>query len=257
MVVAISKSVWVEPYVFRIVSLAHGDDVPIPVLPSTISPLVGATIPAKFEPIAVPPKTPNLFCGVLLLPTLMFPLYPYNIAAPAAVVKPKSSLLTLKPRVGLAFQLPKLQLANTVIPEATFVLPDAWKVTPVPVPTPLTDRVAVGVEDPTPTFPLASTVKSDVPVEEATLNGFWLPDPCTLKVIVDDVALTPATIPLSRRIPVANVVAPVYRAENPLTPPDTAAPASAKPKVDVATQRVDVPVVCRSIPLLPIEFTAS
>jgi hypothetical protein len=35
---------------------------------------------------------------------------------------------------------------------------------------------------PIPMLPFASTVKSDVPVDDATLNGLTPDDPCTLKV---------------------------------------------------------------------------
>ena len=49
-------------------------------------------------------------------------------------------------------------------------------------------------------------VKSDVPVEEATLNGLVEGAPCTLKVKEDEVALIPVTIPLSIKVDVPRVV---------------------------------------------------
>ena len=82
-------------------------------------------------------------------------------------------------------------------------------------------------------------VKSDVPVEDATLNGLTPERPCTLKVTVDDVALIPATVPLSRRVEVPSVVAESQRVAKPVEPPVRD---EAIPRDYVATQRVDVPV---------------
>jgi hypothetical protein len=45
--------------------------------------------------------------------------------------------------------------------------------------------------------PLAATKKSEVPELEATLKGFKFPEPCTLKDTVEEVAFTPATVPLA------------------------------------------------------------
>ena len=69
-------------------------------------------------------------------------------------------------------------------------------------------RRSVGVVTPIPTFPLAKIVKSDTPVEEATLNGLSPVDValCTLSVKVEDVALIPSTVPLSIRVEVPTVV---------------------------------------------------
>ena len=55
---------------------------------------------------------------------------------------------------------------------------------PVTPRVPPTPKVYPGVVDPIPTFPLASTVKSVLPVEEATVNGLLDPLPCTKKVVV-------------------------------------------------------------------------
>ncbi len=76
----------------------------------------------------------------------------------------------------------------------------------------------------------------------ATLNiVLGLPDtPCTLNATVDDVAFTPATTPSSNIVPVAKVVLLKNLAKNPGAPPVTPPPEN--PSVDVATQRVDVPV---------------
>ena len=86
---------------------------------------------------------------------------------------------------------------------------------------PATTKRVPGVDDPIPTLPFWRIVKSEVPVEEATLNGLTPDEPCTLKVMVDDVALTPATTPLSIRRPVPSVVAESQRVTKPVVPPLT------------------------------------
>ena len=88
--------------------------------------------------------------------------------------------------------------------------------------------------------PVAETENIDAPVEEATLNGFCVPAPCTLKVIPVDVAPTPAKVPVSRRRPVASVDTEVQRARKSLVPPDRVPEI---PNDEVATQRVEVPDV--------------
>jgi len=116
----------------------------------------------------------------------------------------------------------------------------------------LTCRLVVGVDIPTPTFPLASTVNSDVPDEEATLNGLTAGAPCTLKEYDDDVALIPATIPLSSKVEVPNVVGVSHLVANPYSPPVTPAPIPpCIPRVEVATQRVEVPVDHSTWPTVP------
>ena len=62
-----------------------------------------------------------------------------------------------------------------------------------------------------PTFPLERIVKNGLPDEDATLNGFNTveEDDWMLKANVEEVALIPATVPLSKATPVARVVAPV------------------------------------------------
>ncbi len=77
-----------------------------------------------------------------------------------------------------------------------------------PVAPPETTKAVVGEEFPIPTFPFASTVKSEAPDDEATLNGLSADevDDCTLKVYDDDVALIPATVPLSISVEVPRVV---------------------------------------------------
>ena len=52
-----------------------------------------------------------------------------------------------------------------------------------------------------------SREKTLAPEEDATANGLAEPLPWTLKVTVDDVALIPATVPLSRSVDVPSVVA--------------------------------------------------
>jgi hypothetical protein len=71
---------------------------------------------------------------------------------------------------------------------------------------PVRESEADGVDVPIPTFPFWRIVKSDVPVEDATLNGSVPALPCTLNVYEEDVALIPNTVPLSIRVEVPSVV---------------------------------------------------
>ena len=135
-------------------------------------------------------------------------------------------------------------LVSTVCPDTVSAVAEAVAsvVCPVTPRVPATPRVYPGVVDPIPTLPLAKIVNIDTPVEEATLNGLRAVevDDCTLKANVDDVALIPATVPLSRSVDVPRVVAVNQRVANPRAPPDT--PEAVTPSVDVATHRVEVPV---------------
>lgn len=108
---------------------------------------------------------------------------------------------------------------------------------------------ADGVVEPIPILPFCRIVKSCVPVDDATENGLTPPRPCTLKVMVDEVALIPATVPLSTKVEVPRVVADSHRVAKPDWPPVIVEAES--PRVDVATQRVVVPVVCSTIPRVP------
>ena len=94
-----------------------------------------------------------------------------------------------------------------------------------------------GVDEEIPTLPLLMIERSEVPVDDATVNGLTPAVPCTLKVTVEDVALTPDTVPLSRKRPDDSAVAPVHRARKPGVPPER----DEIPRDEVATQRVDVP----------------
>jgi len=60
------------------------------------------------------------------------------------------------------------------------------------------------------TLPKAVTWNMEVELLEATLKGFRVPVPLTLKLTVEEVALTPATVPLSNKTP---VVRPVEEAQ--------------------------------------------
>ena len=98
-----------------------------------------------------------------------------------------------------------------------------------------------GTAVPIPTFPFANTLKYDVFDDDATLKiSFVEPDtPRTLNAIVDDVALTPATVPLSISVPMPRVVADNQRDRYPVVPPDSDA---VIPSDEVATHCVLVPV---------------
>ena len=61
------------------------------------------------------------------------------------------------------------------------------------------------------TLPKAETWNRLVPELEATVKGFKMPVPWTLKEIVEEVALTPANAPLSKIMELAVLDAPVAR----------------------------------------------
>ena len=118
---------------------------------------------------------------------------------------------------------------------------------------PTSERVDPGVEDPIPTFPLAKIVRNEVPDDDATLNGLVAGDPWTLKVKEEDVAFTPATVPLSWKSPVDNVVGDVHLASNPFTPPER----DEIPRDDVDVQIVEVPVERSTCPFVPLALVES
>ena len=103
--------------------------------------------------------------------------------------------------------------------------------------------------------PVCDTERSEVPVDDATLNGLTPAAPCTLKVTVDEVALIPATVPLSRSVEVPRVVVVNQRVAKPVCPPVT--PEEVTPSVDVATHLVVVPVVWSTIPRVPVALAES
>jgi hypothetical protein len=84
-------------------------------------------------------------------------------------------------------------------------------------------------------------VKNAAPDDEATLNGLRTvdDDDWMLNANVEEVALIPATVPLSMLTPEPRVVGDVQRVRRPVVPPDTEA---VIPSDEVATHRVDVPV---------------
>ena len=104
---------------------------------------------------------------------------------------------------------------------------------------PATWSLSDGEATPIPTFPLPSTVRSEVPVDEATLNGLTPAEPCTLNEKLDEVALIPATVPLSRSVDVPSVVSVNQRVAKPTAPPVNDAE---RPSDEVATHCVEVPV---------------
>lgn len=85
---------------------------------------------------------------------------------------------------------------------------------------PWTVRVAIGLEVPMPTLWLAVAVRMEIPVELDTLKMLLVePDvPWMLKVTVEEVALTPATVPLSMIKPWAKVLLPFHLERKPTLP---------------------------------------
>jgi hypothetical protein len=99
-------------------------------------------------------------------------------------------------------------------------------------------------------FPLASTERNEVPDDEATLKRPRLEVDVarTVKTNDDDVALIPATTPLSTRVDVPRVDAVIHREAYPNIPPDSD---EVIPRDDVAVHTVEVPVERRTIPRVP------
>lgn len=114
-----------------------------------------------------------------------------------------------------------------------------------------------GDDEPTPILPLAKIVRSPIPDDDATWNGltFCVDVACTLKTNDEDVALIPVTTPLSNSDEVPRVFVVNQRVAYPNVPPAT--PDAVTPRVDVATHFVDVPVVWRIIPAVPVELRVS
>ena len=76
---------------------------------------------------------------------------------------------------------------------------------------------------PIPTLWLALTLKTVMPEEEAMFSISLAPLlPCIFKVMVEEEALTPNTLPLSMSLPVVKEVGPFQMATKPVVPlPET------------------------------------
>ena len=98
--------------------------------------------------------------------------------------------------------------------------------------------------------PVVLILKSEAPEDDATLNGLRVEVPCTLKVYVEEVALIPSTVPLSKSEEVASAVGEIKRAMYPACPPVTPEPLLS-PSVEVATHSVEVPVDQSTCPRVP------
>jgi hypothetical protein len=90
-----------------------------------------------------------------------------------------------------------------------------------------------GLATPIPTFPAAVIFNIEVPVEEFTWKALLEPVPCTKKLTEEDVALTPATVPLSIITPFPKTVDPVQRATYPFVPVPVCREPPNKVEVDV------------------------
>src|SRR3989344_1081412 len=89
---------------------------------------------------------------------------------------------------------------------------------------PTTVKVFWGVVVLIPTRDRAVTLKMELVDEEETLKGSRVVVPWTLKLTADDVALTPATVALSFKMPVLTVLVPIQTVTNPFTPPSSVPP---------------------------------
>ena len=176
------------------------------------------TLPCRLAKIILPfepPDAPVPGFKIIFppLPPVIAPLPP--LPAVTVTVPPVPPLLILIPL------LPPLPATKVNGPPAP-PLPELFEPLPVvneiddpvetlPIPSPpittkagtvvvalalTTAKAAEGVELPIPTLPLAKTVNKDVPDDDETLNGLSVPVPLMLKLTVEEVALTPTTVPL-------------------------------------------------------------
>lgn len=124
-------------------------------------------------------------------------------------VRPFKLVMALPPtRVEVDIQevpVPVEERIKPLVPEAL----DVSKKAPVNLMFPATERSWAGEVVPIPTFPVWVMVKRFNPVADATAKGLRVPEPVTSKVVVELVALTPATVPLSIKMPMPVVEAPV------------------------------------------------
>ena len=136
------------------------------------------------------------------------------------VVEPVTVRVPFTPRVetGAVEPTPTLPPAVTVKMLPLVVVPMDTMGSVAVVVVAAMESSATGEEVPMPKLPLEETIISLIPVEEAMANGSRVPVPLMLKAIVEDVALIPATVPLSISTPVPKVEGPVHLARYPLVP---------------------------------------
>ena len=106
------------------------------------------------------------------------------------------------------------------------------------------------------TKPVLLIENKETPEDDATLKGLTPGAPCTLKVYKEEVAFTPSTAPLSKRVLVERVFAEINLATKPLIPPVTPLP-PVIPSEDVEIQRVLVPVESNTCPNVPVALAPS
>src|SRR3989344_834003 len=105
------------------------------------------------------------------------------------------------------FRLPKVSMVKRETPEEEATIKG---LTEPAVEVPCTTKVASGVVVPMPTRERLVTLNMEEPVEEEMLKGSKAALPWMLKLMVEEVAPMPATVPSSIKAPAAVVVAPVY-----------------------------------------------
>ena len=161
---------------------------------------------------AVPEATPKI--GVIKVGEVCrtlrpLPVLPVTYKAPPEVdwtVPAPSELIVVEPLAAMVNK-------EEPVSEATV---KTLRVGEVEVP--CTTKVALGVVEPMPTLWLAVTLKTETPVEEATLKISLVPAPWRLKVMEEDVALMPATVPLSLIKPWDKVLVPFQMETKPGLP---------------------------------------
>ena len=129
-----------------------------------------------------------------------------------------------------------------MLPE-TVSVPVACRLPKYPFPT--TVSALVGDVVPIPTFPLPSTVRSEAPVDEATVNGLMPEVPWTRNVEVEVVALMPDTVPLSRKRELMRAV-PFHFDRKPLDNPEVRAE-----KADAEARPSELVETADTAPLVP------
>lgn len=137
--------------------------------------------------------------------------------------------------VAMLKMLPEVPVASDT--EMTFLLASVPKSWPA---------VAVAML----TLPKAVTLKMEEALEEATLKGSKVVVPWILKDTAEEVALTPATVPLSSKAPVDKVEAPVQRATKPVVPVETIGVPLNKVEVEVQVGWPEA-LLMRKLPALP------
>ncbi len=184
----------------------------------------------------------KMFCEKILRKRrALVPITAVLVTSGTISLKDEVAAPTERPYDGVVDPIPTLPLdpmLKKLDPEEDATV----KILDADPPVPTTESLEYGVEDPIPTLPLAKIERKDTPDEDATLNGLSGDDvdDCILKTYEEEDALIPRTDPLSIKVEVPRVLELNQRVAHPKDPPVMVEAES--PNVDVATQRVELPV---------------